>query len=105
MKPYQASGASARLLLVARQCSPKSTRRDELRDALRRYRLAIQGLGTGALVLTPVAAAVTQSPEAALATALLFLALIIPLEVAERRVKRRLRSTTSLDPTTKEIAE
>ncbi|MBX3472987.1 MAG: hypothetical protein KF754_01225 [Planctomycetes bacterium] len=91
MTPYRESGDNARLLLIARQCSPAKARREHDLDTLRRYKLAIHCLCMGCVILTPAAGAVTRSPEAALAVAVAFVVLIIPLEVLGLRLRRRIR--------------
>lgn len=91
MKPYQASGTSARLRLMQHESEPLQARRAQVMDTLYSFKFVINCIGVGAMLLTPAIGAMTRSALAAFACAAAFLAVLTVLEVLERRVKRRLR--------------
>lgn len=91
MKPYQASGTSARLRLMEHEAEPKLARRAQLMDSLHSFKFVINCIGVCAMLLTPAIGAMTRSAVAAFACAAAFLAVLTVLEILERRVKRKLR--------------
>jgi len=91
MKPYAASGASARARLVAGSAPPLSAAQKQVRANWRAAKLVIDTLCMLTIILTPAIGVATNSAEAALWTAGSFFAAIVLLEFLERRFKRQWR--------------
>jgi hypothetical protein len=109
MKPYQASGNSARLRLIERECAPYDVQRLRLRESLRSFKFVINCLCVCGIILIPGIGAATRSAEAAFLCAVLFIVVIGGLELLERRLKRQLvaiidRANAPRAPATSETA-
>lgn len=91
MRPYQASGTSARLRLMERENAPQIMQKRRLMDSLYSFKFVINCLCVCAMIMTPAIGALSRSAVAAFVCAAMFLSVLIVLEVLERGVKRRLR--------------
>jgi hypothetical protein len=87
MNAYVESGRNAQRLLLEAKSSAQQQR---LIASLRGFKLVINLLGVAAIVAVPAVGALFWSAPAAAGVALNFLAVIVVLELMERRVKTEL---------------
>ena len=87
MSAYVESGRNAQRLLVLAKSSAQEQR---LLESLRGFKLVINLMGAAAIFTIPAVGALLWSAEAAAYVALNFLAVIVVLELMERRVKHEL---------------
>lgn len=91
MKPYAASGESARRRLIGRVEQPLTAAQKQVRANWRAVKLVIDTLCVLTIILTPAIGVATESAEAALWTAGSLFTAIVLLEVIERGCKRQWR--------------
>ena len=87
MNAYVESGRNAQRLLVQ---ANSSAREQRLLESLRGFKLVINLMGAAAIFGIPAVGALLWSAQAAAYVALNFLAVIVVLELMERRVKHEL---------------
>lgn len=90
MKPYVESGRHARELLEGRSAGNSDPDESRLMSSLVGFKQVINLLGVCGIALIPVIGLMTRSSFIAALVALNFLALILLLELMERRVKTAL---------------